>query len=214
MNLRDTPMPSTAGSAPCRCRYRFGPNVVVAMAAMLFVSNDISAAVAASVCYPKPIKTKWSDRDARICPVWTKPLPIPVFESTIQGARKVGVLVHGGSANWFICQVRSNVYRYANYTNVWWAWTLADNLKTWGWVQEVYFTGGSNQETRPAKNLPVCPSPPECNRAGGSGSQSFGEAPSGTRQTFGDAPSAIQTFGGAPGPTQTLGTAASIPCLQ
>jgi hypothetical protein len=135
----------------------------------------------------------------------------------------VGVLVNGGSANWFICQVRSNVYRYGNYTNVWWAWTLADNLKTWGWVPEVYFAGGATHETRQAVNLPVCPPPVPCAQSGAGASQSFGEAPSGSGQTFGEAPSgsyqsfgeapsATQTFGNAPDPAPTMGSSLSMPC--
>ena len=61
--------------------------------------------------------------------------------------------MRAGSANWFVCQtsapggrtVRHRDSGHPAYTNVWWARTLSDT-GAWGWVSEVYFAGGANDE--------------------------------------------------------------------
>ncbi|HEY3003901.1 MAG TPA: hypothetical protein VGJ44_16270 [Kribbellaceae bacterium] len=59
----------------------------------------------------------------------------------------VGYLWNGGWANWFAeqCQFPENDYSLNGARNNWWAWTMADNGQ-WGWVSEVYFSGGDNYE--------------------------------------------------------------------
>ncbi len=79
------------------------------------------------------------------CPLWRD--NVPVYDSPDKGgnARQVGTLVVGGSANWFVGQSQRSRYTFGAYTNQWWAFTMADN-DVWGWVPEVYFKGGANDE--------------------------------------------------------------------
>jgi len=37
------------------------------------------------------------------------------------------------------------IYKYGELENDWWAYTMADNSKR-GWMNEVYFKGGNNNE--------------------------------------------------------------------
>jgi hypothetical protein len=74
------------------------------------------------------------------CKLWRG--NVPVLNSSWG---KVGTLVDGGSANWFECQAKGGEYTYQGDKNDWWAYTEADNGK-WGWVSEVFFSGGNNNE--------------------------------------------------------------------
>lgn len=70
-----------------------------------------------------------------------------MYDSLSNGksARQVDTLDVGGSANWFVGQARASSFTFAGYTNDWWAFTLGDNGR-WGWVPEVFFTGGHDNE--------------------------------------------------------------------
>lgn len=50
-------------------------------------------------------------------------------------------------ADWYRCQGLGDLYGLGGtpYSNIWYAWTMADNGQ-WGWVSEVYFQGGGNNE--------------------------------------------------------------------
>lgn len=78
---------------------------------------------------------------------------IPVHALDGGTVREAGRLKGAGSANWFVCQtarpggraIRHRDSGYPQYTNVWWARTLSDT-GAWGWVSEIYFQGGANDE--------------------------------------------------------------------
>jgi hypothetical protein len=80
------------------------------------------------------------------CPLWRG--NVPVYRSPAAGnnQRPVGHLAEGGSANWFVGDHYASRYQLGSYYHHWWAFTLADNGR-WGWVPEVYFAGGGNDET-------------------------------------------------------------------
>ena len=90
----------------------------------------------------------------QVCPLWMPSRGyVPVHALDGGTVREVGRLVRAGSANWFVCQtsapggrtVRHRDSGHPAYTNVWWARTLSDT-GAWGWVSEVYFAGGANDE--------------------------------------------------------------------
>jgi hypothetical protein len=85
------------------------------------------------------------------CPLWRG--DVGVYD--LNTGRKVGTLEVGGSANWFVCQAKfiDHPADLGGYSNVWWAYTMADN-RQWGWVSEVYFSGGGDFE-RDAR-LAIC----------------------------------------------------------
>lgn len=74
------------------------------------------------------------------CKLWRGNVPVVNTNET-----KIGTLVYGGSSNWFVCQAQGAEYSYSGLKNNWWAYTEADNGK-WGWVSEVFFSGGNNNE--------------------------------------------------------------------
>jgi hypothetical protein len=85
------------------------------------------------------------------CPLWRG--NVPVYNSPDRGnnATVVGYLVQGGSVNWFVGDRYRSRYTFRTSSgrvlyNGWWAYTLADNGR-WGWVPEVFFSGGENDET-------------------------------------------------------------------
>jgi len=80
-------------------------------------------------------------------------IPVHTFAANGQPT-KSGRLVQAGSVNWFVCQSRTPDGRtpaaygdpdYPQLRNGWWARTLSDD-NHWGWVNEIYFRGGSNDE--------------------------------------------------------------------
>lgn len=98
------------------------------------------------------------------CPIYVPrrgSVPVDAF----QGTRpvEVGRLLQGGTVNWFVCQsdrpdgVLPDRYGdpdYPSLTNRWWAKTQADRSSAWGWVNEIYFKGGLNDE--PDAGLRTC----------------------------------------------------------
>jgi hypothetical protein len=80
------------------------------------------------------------------CPLWRGDAPVYQFQNGAP-VGEAGRLVEGGSANWFVCQFQfvNQPYSLGSYTTNWWAYTMADNGQ-WGWVPEVYFSGGGNFE--------------------------------------------------------------------
>ena len=87
------------------------------------------------------------------CPLWRGQVPVYADPDHGNSAAVVGTLVYGGSANWFVGDEPHSRYTYGSYYNRWWAYTLADNGH-WGWVPEVYFSGGDNDE--PDAGLYLC----------------------------------------------------------
>lgn len=80
------------------------------------------------------------------CPLWRANVPVYASPDQGTGAAVVGHLVSGGSANWFVGDSYRSYYSSGSYYNHWWAYTLADNGR-WGWVPEVFFSGGNNDDT-------------------------------------------------------------------
>jgi hypothetical protein len=76
------------------------------------------------------------------CPLWTANVPVYASPDSGGSAQIVGRLVYQ-APNWFIGPSRRSRFTLGEDTNVWWAYTMADNGKL-GWVPEVYFTGGGN----------------------------------------------------------------------
>ena len=78
----------------------------------------------------------------QVCPLWRG--HVPVYDDLGSG---IAGYLKNANGNWFVCQIRFGEAPYTvpgtNYTNDWWALTIADNGK-WGWVPEAYFAGGSN----------------------------------------------------------------------
>ncbi|WP_458247815.1 hypothetical protein [Streptomyces sp. MAI_2237] len=70
---------------------------------------------------------------------------VPVFASRSPGAPVVGHLERGGAANWFVTEMKGQTFRDGTAENYRWGSTMADNGR-WGWVPEVYFAGGDNNE--------------------------------------------------------------------
>jgi hypothetical protein len=81
----------------------------------------------------------------QICPLWRGQVPVYSSPDHGNGAPVVGYLVNGGVSNWFVGDRYRSRYTYGRYYNHWWAYTEADNGR-WGWVPEVFFSGGGNDE--------------------------------------------------------------------
>lgn len=81
------------------------------------------------------------------CPLVAK-RQIPVYRTDDKRSTVVGY-IDGTRTNWFLYSYRNADPRSTpwvnGYHNVWWASTLADNGR-WGWVNQVYFRGGGNDE--------------------------------------------------------------------
>ena len=78
------------------------------------------------------------------CPDWSPNNSIPVHVQPDPNSRIVGYIYAPGD-DWYICEVSAARQDAYGYHNVWWATTKADN-GNWGWVSEVYFAGGGNDE--------------------------------------------------------------------
>jgi hypothetical protein len=83
--------------------------------------------------------------DVQYCPLWRG--NVPVHENPWPGSRVVGYLTYGGRANWFAyqCPEPEHPYHLDGYWNSWYGYTMADNGR-WGFVSEVYFSGGNDNE--------------------------------------------------------------------
>lgn len=89
------------------------------------------------------------------CPIWMPArgyVPVHQFASDGTPVEK-GRLDVAGTANWFVCESRTPdgftppIYSDPDhpYSNGWWAKTLSDD-GVWGWTNEVYFSGGEDDE--------------------------------------------------------------------
>lgn len=93
-----------------------------------------------------PWRQEYYGYDVQTCPLWRDNVPVHVTAD--QSSRIVGYLEVGGSTNWFVHQTPSLDYQFPEnpqVRNKWWARTVADN-GNWGYVSEVYFAGGENDE--------------------------------------------------------------------
>lgn len=111
--------------------------------AVILCSGIISMPKLANAKDNSPCGSPTTNKQGQIvqyCPVTQD--RVPVYDTNL---RVVGYLNKGGTANWFYCQIRGATYKKGNLENNWWAWTVADNLQP-GFVNEVYFKGGNNNE--------------------------------------------------------------------
>jgi hypothetical protein len=80
------------------------------------------------------------------------PVPVPVYAAPFKDSPIIGYLDRGGDANWFLYQTKGGRFDYRGFTNYFWAYTLPDRwtrtppLRQMGFVPEVYFRGGHNDE--------------------------------------------------------------------
>ncbi len=85
------------------------------------------------------------------CPVvWPSNGKIPVFG---QHNNVIDYLYRGSGTQYFRCEAVGARWTRGSYWNTWYAYTQGDGGK-WGWVSEVYFKGGNNNE--PDAGLPTC----------------------------------------------------------
>jgi hypothetical protein len=98
---------------------------------------------------------------------------IPVYANPVAHAKgtpkpAAAGYLQGTSNQYFVCQSRfpnASYYHPKGWRNVWWAYTKSDDHK-WGWVPEVFFRGGDDNEAdaglRPCTtNLPAPPPRPK-----------------------------------------------------
>lgn len=137
----------------------FGPKAAAAQESTQGAGQKQAAATDASPCggrwYHSGINTY-----VQTCPDWApadSPFgahKYPVF-SLGSEPKQVGTIYAPGN-DWFICQkqvTEFDPFPAHGYWNNWWAYTMADNGKM-GWVPEVYFKGGGNNQAD--ANLAKC----------------------------------------------------------
>jgi hypothetical protein len=134
-----------------------------------------------------PVSKSWSTKGpVQPCPL-TSPEAngrIPVYARPV--ARGAGAALpapqgwlHGTAGQYFVCQTQAASFHHARgWRNNWWAYTAADSGIAWGYVPQVYFMGGNNDEpdaglrrcdaSAPPSNPDPQPAPPEPPRCGSS----------------------------------------------
>jgi hypothetical protein len=156
---------------------------------------DSAAAVDSQPCGAAVFKS-WSAEKVQPCPL-AAPLPpngwVPVYREPVAVAPGATAptpdgWLHGTTDQYFVCDARvpDASYTHPNgWRNDWWAYTQADGSDLWGWVPEVFFAGGANDE--PDAGLRRCPSSPAA--PGGGDPPSPGEpAPGGADQSCASEP--------------------------
>jgi hypothetical protein len=123
-------------------------SAVIALGALSMALAPSAQAWDGSPCYYKRDATfqynGWNYKEQLYtCPLWRG--SVPVHKTTNPGSPVVGFLNYGGHANWFIVEAAGARVWLGGATNYWWGSTMADNGR-WGWVNEVYFSGGNNDE--------------------------------------------------------------------
>lgn len=128
--------------------------LVVVTAGLLVVGPESALAADAYPC-ERPFQHALYGAVQR-CPLFMPrqgSIPVHTFAANGQPT-KSGRLVQAASVNWFVCQSRTPDARipavygdpdYPQLRNGWWALTLSDDNQ-WGWVNEIYFRGGNNDE--------------------------------------------------------------------
>jgi hypothetical protein len=108
-----------------------------------------------------PCGSRWFNAnvglDVQYCPDWSPDGWIPVWASkglapqatvgsqTAAGSEQIVGYIYAPGNDWYHCEGRGEQRSIGSFWNTWWAWTMADNGR-WGWVNEVYFQGGGNDE--------------------------------------------------------------------
>jgi hypothetical protein len=119
----------------------------------------LAAAPVASASDGSPCGARWFHSgvglDVQYCPDWAPNNWIPVWRSkdspavaatrTAAGSEQPVGYIYAPGNDWYHCEAAGRKQSVGNFWNTWWAWTMADNGQ-WGWVNEVYFQGGGNDE--------------------------------------------------------------------
>jgi hypothetical protein len=84
--------------------------------------------------------------DVQDCELWTDSVPVYAGYEGEAATQVVGELVNA-TGNWFVCQIEgaSAGVPGTEYSNTWWAETMADNGE-WGFVNQAWFAGGDNNQ--------------------------------------------------------------------
>jgi hypothetical protein len=143
--------------------------LAVAAAAAFLCPLAISSQAAATDHFPCGGKTTALGKSVQYCPLWMPDrgyIPVRSFEGNPPLQKDVGRLLTAGNGNWFVCQdntpngIKPKAYidgDHSHLVNEWWAYT-ADDQGGWGWVNEIYFKDGDNNE--PDAKLANCDPPP------------------------------------------------------
>jgi hypothetical protein len=122
------------------------------------------------------ITKSWSTDKVQLCPLAGALAPngwVPVYSAPVAVANNqqppapIGWM-HGIDDKYFVCDryVANADYNHPTQTwhHRWWAWTHADSPAVWGWVSEVYFKGGNDDEgdaaLRDCPPATAAPTPP------------------------------------------------------
>jgi hypothetical protein len=130
-----------------------------AMIVLCGIAVWLAAAPAASAADSSPCLEPYDEPNGngrvQKCPVWMPARGyIPVHD--VRGGQpvEIGRFHFAGTAYWFVCQdttpggITPAAYRDPDHPNIWnrwWALTRLDDGR-WGWVNEMYFAGGGNDE--------------------------------------------------------------------
>lgn len=131
--------------------------IAASLAAGAFMAS--SSAAQAFDAYPcgAPWWHNASGGLVQTCPDWAPNNRIPVYRN-LRGDSPIEGYIHAPGSDWYMCQIEGAGYILntgrATYTNYWWAFTWADNNRS-GFVNQVYFQGGGNNERD--GNLKICP---------------------------------------------------------
>lgn len=132
--------------------------VMAAMAMYCVVA--VAGASPASATDGNPCGAAWNHPrhgQVQTCPDWSNRADnlIPVY-SGYSGQPIVVGWINAAGDDWYRCQVgpvqdpsvltASMHYNGHEIQNNWWALTLADDGRTWGYVPEIFFRGGNNFE--------------------------------------------------------------------
>lgn len=166
---------------------------VLAATAASTAFADTAAAVDNQPCSAAVFQS-WSAEKVQPCPL-AAPLPpngwVPVYREPVavaagQTPPTPDGWLHGTTNQYFVCDARFADAAYhhpSGWRNVWWAYTQADGSDLWGWVPEVFFAGGADDE--PDAGLRRCPSSPTVPPPGGGEPPAPGQPdpPGGSDQT-------------------------------
>jgi hypothetical protein len=178
--------------------------LAVAVAAIGAIA--VAPSARANDAYPceDAVHLHWSKKPVQRCPL-TAPEPpsgwVPVFAAPtirVKGAPLPAPSgwLHGTANQYFVCEQSFTPAPYVHprgWRNRWWAYTKSDD-GVWGWVPEVYFHGGGNDEPdsgligcgeRPRSSRPRSCHPYEVVGVRGSG-ESIHEGTYGMGETVGD----------------------------
>ena len=118
----------------------------------------------------KEHRVNWTNEPVQLCPLTALAdgNRIPVYTSPVANPRgraipspRTFIGAASGTAR-FVCESafpKAVFYHPSGWRNVWWARTVAADGKP-GWVPEVYFKGGGNDESDPGLRTCDSPKPP------------------------------------------------------